>query len=108
MQRVGRLPVYIVMIQQLPCSLLTVKHENVLEGLHEEDIQTIRVLFAEGRALLAAQSYEAALSKFDRVLARNPFDAAVLEARAETCEKLGQTSEASRCRHRVQALRKES
>lgn len=91
-------------IQQLPCSILTVKHENLFEGLHDEDIRTIGILFAEGKILLAARSYEAAAAKFSQVLTRNPFHIAALSGRAEACEHLKQPEEADRCRQRAKAI----
>lgn len=91
-------------IQQLPCSILTVKHENLFEGLNDEDIRTIGILFAEGKALLAARSYDAAAAKFGQLLTRNPFHIAALKGRAEACEHLKQPEEADRCRHRAKAI----
>jgi nucleotide-binding universal stress UspA family protein len=91
-------------LQQLPCSLLAVKHEDILEELLEGDIHTINLLLAEGRELLAAQRPAEAAVKFRQVLVQNPFQVAALEGLAETYSNLGRGGEAARCRRRAAAL----
>src|SRR5206468_1803870 len=68
-------------IQQLPCSLVTVKPEEIADEEFTCDVKTIKILYAEGRALLEAKSYDAALAKFNQVLARNPYHAGALPPR---------------------------
>ena len=63
-------------LQQLPCSLLTVKEADVVEQLFQDDLRTINLLMAEGRELMDARDYLVASTKFRRVLARNPFHVA--------------------------------
>jgi nucleotide-binding universal stress UspA family protein len=94
-------------LQQLPCSILTVKQEDVVEQLFEHDLQHIRLLMAEGRALMEHGANAGASAKFRQALARNPFHVAALEELARASEKLGQTEEAERCRRRVQKLQRE-
>jgi len=86
--------------RQLPCALLTVKHAGAIDELHGEELRTIQILFAEGKALLAAQSFDAALMKFDHVLARDSFHAGALQGRADALQHLGNVPDAkgSRCR----------
>jgi nucleotide-binding universal stress UspA family protein len=93
-------------IQQLPCSLLIVKQQNALEELHEYDVQTIKVLYAQGQALLAARSAEAALEKFSHVLVRDPFHLGALAGKAAACEALGRTADAERWRRRATLIAK--
>ncbi len=94
---------------KLPCSLLVVHDEDMLlEDLNAEDVQTNNLAYAEANALLADQSYEAALRKFDQVLARNPFHVPALDGRAKACESLGQYERATRCRRRAEILRHET
>jgi nucleotide-binding universal stress UspA family protein len=95
------------LLQRLPCSLLTVKQEDVGEELFQEDLETINRLWAEGRDLLGAEAYPAASSRFRQVLARNPFHVAALEGLALACEKLGQDEEAQRFRRRAERLRQQ-
>ena len=95
-------------LQRLPCSLLTVKNEDVVDDLDELDVRTVNLLFAEGQALLASRSYEPAANKFGQVLARNPFHLGALEARATACLALGQLERAERSRRRSEAVRKMS
>jgi nucleotide-binding universal stress UspA family protein len=93
-------------IQQLPCSLLTVKQEDVVEALGPEDERTMHILLAEGDALLASESYDAAFAKFGEVLARDPFHPPALQGRARALEHMGQPEEARRCRQRAEQVAK--
>lgn len=96
-------------LRELPCSLLVVHGEDMLlEDLNAEDVQTNNLVYAEANALLADQSYEAALRKFDQVLARNPFHVPALNGRAIACEALGHYERAARCRRRAEILRHET
>ena len=38
-------------LQQLPCSLLTLKQDDIVEQILDEDLRHIRLLMAEGRAV---------------------------------------------------------
>jgi nucleotide-binding universal stress UspA family protein len=95
-------------LQQLPCSLLTVKQEDAVEQLFEDDLRHIRLLMAEGRALTDHGASSGAITKFRQVLARNPFHIAALEAQAKAHEELGQIEEAQQCHSRAQKLRQET
>lgn len=96
-------------LRDLPCSLLVVHDEDaLLENLNAEDVQTNNLMYAEAKVLLAEQSYEAALRKFDQVLARNPFHVPALDGRAKACEALGHYERAARCRRRAEILRHET
>jgi nucleotide-binding universal stress UspA family protein len=95
-------------LQQLPCSLLTVKHEDVVEQLFEEDLRHARLLLAEGRALSEHGAWAAAIAKYRHVLARNPFHLAALESEAVAHDELGESEEAEQCRRRARKLRQES
>jgi universal stress protein E len=95
-------------LQRLPCSLLTVKHEDVVEQLFEDDLRHIRLLMAEGRALFEHGAWAGAIAKFRQMLARNPFHLAALESEAVAHEELGESEGAEHCRCRAQKLRQES
>lgn len=95
-------------LQQLPCSLLTVKNEDLVEEISEEEASAIHQLLTEGRGQLGRGDYEPALAKFNQVLAHNPFHIAALEGRAVACERLGQVDRAERCRRRVERIRQMS
>jgi nucleotide-binding universal stress UspA family protein len=92
-------------IQQLPCSILTVKQQNLFDGLRDEDIRTIAILYAEGKGLQAAHSYEAAAEKFQQVLSRNPFHQGALQACASVCDQLNRKEDAEGCRRRLYAVK---
>lgn len=91
-------------LRQLPCSLLTVKEEDVVEELFDEDLRHISLLLAEARGLLASRSYPLALARFHQVTAHDPFNVTALEGQAEAYEHLGQAEEAARCRRRAKKL----
>jgi universal stress protein E len=96
-------------VRKLPCSLLVVRDEDaLLEDLNSEDVQTNNLAYAEANMLLTEQSYEAALRKFDQVLARNPFHVPALDGRAQACEALGLHERGARCRRRAEILRLET
>jgi nucleotide-binding universal stress UspA family protein len=95
-------------LQQLPCSLLAVKHEDVLEELLEGDIRTINLFLAEGRELLSAGRHTEAAAKFRQVLLQNPFQVPALECLAAAYSSLGRTEEAARYGRRAAALRQDA
>jgi hypothetical protein len=92
-------------LQQLPCTLLAVKGEDAADQLFEEDLRHMRLLVAEGCALMTKGSPGAALLKFRQILARDPFHLAALDGEADAHERLGQLEEAERCRRRAARLR---
>lgn len=91
-------------LQHLPCSLLTVKDEDVVEQIFEDDLRQVNLLTAEGRELLKNGCYLPALTKLRQVTAINPFHREALHAQAEAHEKLGQYEEAEACRSRARRL----
>jgi hypothetical protein len=82
-------------LQHLPCSVLTVKSEDVLEELLQGDIR-------------AAERYAEAAAKFRQVVFQYPFEITALEYLAEAYAKLGRTEEAARYRRRADALHHEA
>lgn len=100
-------------LQDLPCSILTVHDAELFAELFaeepdEEDLRVSRLLFAEAQALMATSSYEPAVAKLDQALVRNPFFVPALQLRAEACEALGQMARAARCRRRAEILQSEA
>lgn len=93
-------------LRRLPCSILTVKDENLIDELKEEDVATVELLHAEGEALMEANSFDAAVAKFDQVLAHHPFHVDALFRRAEALERLGDSERAARSIQRAAALTK--
>jgi lipopolysaccharide biosynthesis regulator YciM len=89
----------------LPCSLLTIKHQELLPDLDSEELQHLNLLLAEGRAFLESGSYEPAAGKFRQLLAHHPFHVQALEGLAEAHDKLRQPSAAEECRHRLEVAR---
>jgi len=95
-------------LQDLPCALLTVKDEDVLEPMFAEDLDDINRWMMEGRERLQAGEAAPALARFRQVLARNPFHVAAVEGRADCHEKLGQAHEAGFYRQRAAKLRQQA
>jgi len=91
-------------VKQLPCSLLTVKSEDLVEGLSEGDIKAIKLLLAEGQEMLAAGCNAEAAGKFRQVLLQNAFSIPALEGLAAAYMKLGRSEEANRYRYRAEVI----
>jgi nucleotide-binding universal stress UspA family protein len=91
-------------LRNLPCSILVVKDENVIDAFTEEDARLVELLFAEGQGLLDHRFFDAAVAKFDQVLAHHPFHVEALLGRAEALENLGEPQRAARSRERAHAL----
>jgi len=88
-------------LEQLPCSILTVKEEDVVQELFDGELRLIKLLMAEGHGLLAAGAYDAAMTRFRQVLGHNPFQAEAITGLAEAHEKLGHHDLAEYYRRRV-------
>ena len=91
-------------LRHLPCSILIVKAEDLVDEFTEEDAKVVELLFAEAQALMAVESFDAAVAKFDQVLAHNPFHEAALVHRAEALMRLGEIDRAARSHRRAAAL----
>jgi nucleotide-binding universal stress UspA family protein len=91
-------------LENLPCSLLTVKSEGGGAAM-EEELRTIQRLMAEAKRLLQTDQYLAAANNYRQVLARNPYHGAAAEGLAVANEHLGETAEAEFYRRRADLLR---
>lgn len=94
------------LLRGLPCSLLTVKQENVLEELFESDVRVMALLMAEAQALSDAGTFVPAIAKYRQVLARNPFHLAAMEGLVSAHEKIGEMVEADKYRRRLASARR--
>jgi nucleotide-binding universal stress UspA family protein len=92
---------------QLPCSLVTVKRDQVLKLEVEKNIADINEAFREGRELLAAGFRHEALERFDRCLALDPHFAHAIDAKAEAYERLGQSERAQEYHKVAEMIRQE-
>jgi len=91
-------------LEQLPCSLLTVKEEDVVEELFEGELRLIKQLLTEGRDLLASGMHAQALAKFRLVLGHDPFNVEATKGLAGAHEKLGNPDLAGYYRRRAEKL----
>ena len=93
------------LLRELPCSVLTVKQEDVLEDTFDNDIRNIASHLAEACVSFSAGNFIPAIVKYRLVLTRNPFHLAALEGLVASHEKLGETEEAERYRRRLESAR---
>ena len=94
-------------LQQLPCSLLAVKQDDMVEELFRGSLDDINRIMGEARGLLTGGAYDAAKAKFRQVLARNPFHVGAVEGLAEAHEQFGNREEADYYRGRAEKLRRQ-
>ena len=94
------------LLHQLPCSLLTVKTEEVLSADHEASIKEISDLLDQAQLAINTRDDELAVRKFDAILRLNPFHVPALEGRAQACDRLGDIERADRCRRRMKELQR--
>lgn len=94
------------LLHRLPCSLLTVKTEDVLSADYESAIEEIRRLIDEAQVAVETRNDELAVRKFDAVLRLNPFHIPALEGRAQACDRIGDSERADRCRKRLSELQR--
>lgn len=94
------------LLRGLPCSLLTVKQEDLVEELFESDVRIMALLMAEAQALFDAGTFVLAIAKYRQVVARNPFHLAAMEGLVSAHEKIGETVEADKFRRRLERLQR--
>lgn len=94
------------LLHRLPCSLLTVKTEDVLSADYESAIEEIRWLLDQAQVAIETHNDELAVRKFDAVLRLNPFHIPALEGRAQACDRIGDFERADRCRKRLNDLQR--
>jgi nucleotide-binding universal stress UspA family protein len=94
------------LLRELPCSVLTVKQDDLLEDAFDHDIRNIASHLAEAWSSFSAGNFIPAMVKYRLVLTRNPFHLAALEGLVASHEKLGETEEAERYRRRLESARR--
>jgi nucleotide-binding universal stress UspA family protein len=92
-------------LQQLPCSLLTLRTEDAFAQMYEEDVRFQRLLTAEGQELLKNDMAGRAANKFRQVLALNPYFLPALEGLAAAHDKQGEADKAAYCRKKAALVR---
>lgn len=93
------------LLRELPCSVLTVKQDKLLEDAFDNDIRNIASHLAEAWTSFSAGNFIPAIVKYRLVLTRNPFHLAALEGLVASHEKLGETEAAERYRRRLESAR---
>jgi universal stress protein E len=96
------------LLQRLPCSLLIVKQDDILEDAFENDVRSIEDNLSEARKLSSEGDFISAIVKYRLVLTRNPYHLGALEGLASSHEKLGEVEDADRYRRRLQSARRVS
>jgi nucleotide-binding universal stress UspA family protein len=90
--------------QCLPCSLLTIKGEDLVDPMMEGDVCIANLLMAEGQEMLAAGRPAEAAAKFQQVVLQDPFHLDALRNLAESCAKIGRPADAMHYARRASAL----
>ena len=90
-----------------PCSVLTVKREDVLSARLDSDLGDIKRLLAEGQELLEQGLYDDAISRFDQCLLKDPYLATAVEGLAAAHERLGHTDLAADLEEQAALIRRE-
>jgi nucleotide-binding universal stress UspA family protein len=90
-----------------PCSVLTVKREDVLSARLESDLGDIKRLLAEGEELLEQGLYDDAISRFDQCLLKDPYLVTAVEGLAAAHERLGHADIAGDLQEQAALIRRE-
>ena len=93
--------------RRVPCSVLTVKREDVLSAKLEVEVDDINRLLAEGQELLDAGRYDEAISRFDQCLLKDPYLATAIDGEAAAYERLGQSEISAELHERATLIRRE-
>jgi universal stress protein E len=94
------------LLRELPCSLLTVKQDDLLDATFENDVRDIGANLQEAQVLLSSGNSVAAIVKYRLVLTLNPFHLAALEGLALAHAKLGETEDSERYSRRLESARR--
>lgn len=92
------------LLRGLPCSVLTVKQEDVLEELFEHDRMAIAQSLTEAKTLSDTGAFPEAIKLYRLVLTRDPFHAAAMRELTVLLDKVGESSEADQYRQRLTRL----
>jgi len=92
------------LLRDMPCSLLTVKQDDVLEELFESDLVGISRLMTEARSLSDTKSHLPAIILYRQVVSRDPFHVEAMSGLAVLLDTIGESEEAARYRHRLARL----
>ena len=92
------------MLRDLPCSLLTVKQDDVLEELFESDLVGISQLVTEARSLSDTKSLLPAIILYRQVLSRDPFHVEAMPELVVLLDTIGESEEAAKYRQRLARL----
>jgi nucleotide-binding universal stress UspA family protein len=90
-----------------PCSVLTVKRQDVLSARLESDLGDIKRLLAEGQELLEQGLVDDAIGRFDQCLLKDPYLAAAVEGLAAAHERLGHADIAADLHEQAALIRRE-
>jgi Flp pilus assembly protein TadD len=93
--------------RRVPCSVLTVKREDVLSARLEAELADIHQALTEGRNLLEHARYDQAMARFNECLLQDPYSAAAMEGLAAAHEHLGHASQAADLREQAALIRQE-
>jgi universal stress protein E len=94
------------LVRSLPCSLLTIKQESVLEDLFENDVRRIELLSAKAQDSFDGGAFRQAIAKYEQILSRDPFHLGAMEGLRSSHDQLGEKEEADGYRRRLARLQR--
>jgi universal stress protein E len=92
-------------LQELPCSVLTMKEEDVVRLRLESAISAIEEHFMRGQQLLESGLLAEAVREFDQCLLSSPTYAAAWKGKALAYERLGEKDQAEAARAAAKRIR---
>jgi nucleotide-binding universal stress UspA family protein len=93
--------------RRVPCSILTVKRDDVLSARLEADLGDLNRLVSEGQSLLEKGQFEEAIGRFDQCLLKDPYLATAIDGLAAAHEGLGHHTVAVDLREQANLIRRE-
>jgi nucleotide-binding universal stress UspA family protein len=93
--------------RRAPCSVLTVKREDVLSAKLEGEVSDLNRLLIEGQELLEQGLYQEAIGRFDQCLLKDPYLATAVEGLATAHERLGHADTAADLHEQAALIRRE-
>jgi Tfp pilus assembly protein PilF len=92
-------------LQAMPCSVITVKEEPVVQVQFDAEIKDLQEHLDRGRQLFEKGLAREALHEFQRYVTKAPTSIPAWEAMAAVHERLGNTKECEECQHRAEQIR---
>ena len=93
-------------VREMPCSVITLKQEHVIQFPLEKDLADIETHFRKGKELLEKQVMEGAVAQFEYCIRRDMLFIPAWEGMAVAYRQMGKKKEANRCEEMAAHIRK--